>query len=344
MDMNGQVYHSIFFKIITGLFFALVSGTASSEVTTEKADSISIKALGERSFSSSLQLEKELTRTKNYSTALMNYDSDGLKLFTLVNIPTSRMPEKGFPVLIFGHGLHPEPKKYGTNTETGEDSRPGDYYRGLPESYAEQGFVVLNPDYRGHNKSEGFEYTQTKFLATSYYAVDVLHLIAALPSLDNVDLDRIYYMGHSMGGDVGLKMLLSSDKIRAASLWAPVVATTYEQVLYYNSDEADPFVDSKNMKQYTQKIATTYQSLPFSLSYEQVDPINFISDLSVPVIIHHARGDVSVPYMWSERLVAELFRYAKVFKFFQYNSDNHLFKSNNRELAVARDIAFFKAH
>lgn len=322
-------------------------GSGCSEVN--KADSISIRALQSAIFEASLKLEKKLSGTEDYSADLMSYYSDDLKIFTLVNTPASPMPEKGFPVLIFGHGYHPEPEKYGISKDTGKDARPGDYYRGVPEHYAEQGFMVFTPDYRGHNRSEGFEYTRTQFLASSYYAVDVLYLIAALSSLEDANLERVYYMGHSMGGDVGLKVLLSNKTIRAASLWAPVVAGTYEQAFYYNGYYGDKFkampdVDNEVMEQYMLEIDRVYKSLPFKLRYEEVDPIYFINEISVPLIIHHAVGDVAVPYMWSERLVTELFKYGKAFNFFRYDSNNHMLQGDNRMLAIDRDIAFFKAH
>ena len=190
-----------------------------TNVQTEKSVApISIKGLQNRTYNANLTFEKELQGTEKYKADLYSYHSDSLKIYALVNIPTSTEPEKGFPILIFGHGFHPEPKKYGVSTKTGKDWRPGDYYRGIPEGYAEQGFLAITPDYRGHNVSDGFEYTKTSYLASTYYAIDVLNMIAGLSDLENVDLDNIYYMGHSMGGDVGLKMLLATDKIKAASL------------------------------------------------------------------------------------------------------------------------------
>ena len=46
------------------------------------------------------------------------------------------------------------------------------------------------PDYRGHNISEGIDFT-TGFLATNYYTVDVLALLSALAGLDDADLNQL---------------------------------------------------------------------------------------------------------------------------------------------------------
>lgn len=315
----------------------------NSSLVTVKSP-LSVAGLQNRTFQSTLTFEKKVVGTKNYQSDIWSYSSDSLKIYTLVNTPKIKAPEKGFPILIFGHGFHPEPKKYGVSTKTGEDWRPGDYYRGIPEAYAEKGFVAITPDYRGHNISEGFEYTKTSFLASTYYAIDVLNLIAALPDLKGVNLKEVYYLGHSMGGDVGLKMLLATDKIKAASLWAPVAATTLEQALYYGKfyDELGEKTDIQKMAEYMSKMDVVISDLGFAYDMDQSDPIHFIKDLKTPIIIHHGRTETSVPYMWSESLATKLYKYQKTFEFYAYDSKNHLFQGVNRIEAVERDIAFFE--
>ncbi|MEM1119396.1 MAG: alpha/beta fold hydrolase [Bacteroidota bacterium] len=313
-----------------------------SEVIT--AHPLSIEGLRERSYASTLVFEKSLTITEAHTAELWSYKSDSLKIYALVNRPTTTPADEGFPILIFGHGFHPNPPKYGVSNATGKDWRPGDYYRGIPEAYAEKGFLVITPDYRGHNVSEGFPYTQTSFLATTYYAIDVLHLLSALPTLKAGNLDDIYYVGHSMGGEVGLKMLLATDQIKAASLWAPVSATIEEQALYYGNlyEENGMGINSKKMAVFMVKMDSIINNLSPKLDLQKVEAILAIQDLETPLIIHHARGDLSVPYQWSESLVAKLYQCQKSFELYDYDTDNHLFDGANRVKAVERDLAFFE--
>ena len=330
------------------LLFILCSCQASKDIDNlnlvQAEAPLSIAGLQQRTFQSKLTFEKSLVGTEIYKSDLYSYISDSLKIYALVNTPTVTKPTKGFPILIFGHGFHPEPKKYGVSTQTGKDWRPGDYYRGIPEAYAEKGYIAITPDYRGHNISDGFEYTQTSYLASTYYAIDVLHLIAALPDLKDVNLDQIYFIGHSMGGDVGLKMLLVSNKIKAASLWAPVAATTYEQALYYGKfyDKNGEQTTTQKMTDYLAKMDAVINNLGFAYDIDAGAPIHFIKDLKTPLIIHHARAETSVPYMWSESLVAKLYKYQKPFEFYTYDSKNHLFQGENRKKAIERDITFFE--
>ena len=343
--------------VASSLCFAdqLKQNTDSTMIESKSArdmDGVSINDLSKRNYEAALEFEQRRYARENYFGDLYSYKADGLKLYTLVNTPTGSVPENGFPVIIFGHGFHPDPPNYGV-TDSGETSRPGDYYRGIPEAYAEKGFVVVSPDYRGHNISEGIEFTKTSFLASSYYASDVLHLLAALPSLKGVNLQRLYYVGHSMGGDVGLKVLLASKQFKAASLWAPVTATTYQRALYYGGQVYEPTegnekhshgIGSAEMREMTSEIDLIYAGLQRRVRPSQVNPITNLDSLSLPVIIHHARDDEVVPYLWTENLVVKLHELGKQFKLYPYDSDEHLFLAKNKALAIERDVEFFSHH
>ena len=88
-----------------------------------------------------INVERSLDDGPSFSAYLVSYLSDGLKVHAMVAVPNRDMPEAGFPILIANHGYVPEPGKYGI-TAAGIDSRPGDYYRSVPELYASRGFLV----------------------------------------------------------------------------------------------------------------------------------------------------------------------------------------------------------
>ena len=123
------------------------------------------------------------------------------------------MPEKGFPVVIANHGYVPDPTKYGI-TAAGIDSRPGDYYRSVPELYASRGFLVILPDYRGHNSSEGFEFVH-KPNSVALYADDVISLLASLDEIDEADTKKLFMWSHSMGGGVSMRVQLATENHHA---------------------------------------------------------------------------------------------------------------------------------
>ena len=168
--------------------------------------------------SSQISIERKLEDGPSFSAYLVSYLSDGLKVHAMVAVPNQDMPEAGFPVVIANHGYVPEPAKYGI-TAAGIDSRPGDYYRSVPELYASRGFLVVLPDYRGHNDSDGSEFVH-KPESVGLYAEDVVALMMHLGEIENADLKNVFLWSHSMGGGVSIRVQLATDLIRGASYWA----------------------------------------------------------------------------------------------------------------------------
>jgi len=167
-----------------------------------------------------LKVERALDAGSSFTAYLVSYRHSGLNLHALVAAPRAPTPANGYPVVIANHGFVPDPRKYGI-TADGRDSRPGDYYRSVPELYASRGFLVVMPDYRGHNSSEGFEQIDGQnWESVSLYAEDVIALLPLLSDIANVDLDNVFMWSHSMGGAVSMRVLLATDVVKAASFWS----------------------------------------------------------------------------------------------------------------------------
>ncbi len=169
---------------------------------------------------SGLKHEGPLAAGPSHSAYLVSYFSDGLKVHAMVAVPTSARPDNGYPVVIANHGYVPDPRKYGI-TADGINSRPGDYYRSVPELFASRGFLVVLPDYRGHNNSEGFELIKTQNRdSIDLYADDVIELMSHLQEIEHADMDSVFMWSHSMGGGVSMQALLATDVVKASSFWA----------------------------------------------------------------------------------------------------------------------------
>lgn len=167
-----------------------------------------------------LKVERALDAGSSFTAYLVSYRHTGLKLHAMVAVPRMPMPANGYPVVIANHGFVPEPRKYGI-TADGRDSRPGDYYRSVPELYASRGFLVIMPDYRGHNTSEGFEQIEGQNReSVSLYADDVTALIALLGEIESVDEEMVFMWSHSMGGAVSMRALLATNTVKASSFWS----------------------------------------------------------------------------------------------------------------------------
>ncbi len=290
----------------------------------------------------SLTLVGPIEGGRGFSAQLYSYESAGLKVHALVAVPDNAVPEGGYPVVIANHGHHPEPKQYGISAD-GKDRRPGDYYRRIPELFVARGFMVVMPDYRGHNNSEGYEFTDG-MLESSYYTEDVLNLLAGLDTLAQANLEDVFMWGHSMGGEVTLRALVATDRVKAASMWSSVGGDIWDQSYHYSRYE-DPaalaFDSSETPKPVIERLRGKIEALDGEFDYRDSEPLMHLDHLNTPIIIQHATGDRSAPYKWSERLARELYMRGKTYEFWTYPGDNHLFQAATLEQAADRDARFF---
>jgi len=322
---------------LVSVLLLLMSATACSKPAPK-----SIDELRTQNRDVALTLVGEIEGGPGFEAILYSYESAGLKVHALVAVPHETGPENGYPVLIANHGHHPEPPKYGITAE-GKDWRPGDYYRRIPGLFAAQGFMVVMPDFRGHNNSEGIEFTEG-MLESSYYSEDVLNLLAGFDSLDKADQDNIFMWGHSMGGDVTLRSLLATDRIKGASMWSSVGGDIWDQAYYY-SRYSDPtaFDSSETPKSVIERLRGRMAALDGEFDHKRSEPLLHLDYLQTPIIIQHSVEDSGAAYKWSARLAKELYMRGHKYEFHSYPGSDHLFEDEMMEQAAERDIAFFRS-
>jgi dipeptidyl aminopeptidase/acylaminoacyl peptidase len=323
-----------------GIVFLLLVATATAACA--KPPPISIDALRDADREVTLTEVGEFEGGEGFSATLYQYVSAGLKVHAMVARPDVEAPEEGFPVVIFNHGHHPEPPKYGMTAE-GKNLRPGDYYRPIPELFVARGYLVVVPDYRGHNNSEGLEFTEG-MLESAYYTEDVLNLIAGLHDIEGINHDALFMMGHSMGGEVTLRTLLATDKVKAASMWSSVGGDIWDQSFYYSRYSEPAAPDSSETDKYVvTRLRGRIAELDGDFDYDSVEPHLHIEHLQTPVIIQHSVADRGAAYKWSEKLAKELYVRGKRYEFWSVPGDKHLFSPEDMETATDRDVAFFRS-
>jgi dienelactone hydrolase len=234
---------------------APAASSASSSLAAPAITSLStlaLTSLRERNYSASFQFEQG-----SINDFLVSYRSDGLRVYARVIAPPAQheRPPAGWPVVVYAHGW------------VGQEGAPG-YRFGLGSAdsmapilsrFVQAGYVVLVPGFRGHGTvkgvpAEGTEwikaYDNGSYLSPIFYAVDVLHALQAMATIDQavpglqVDPKRIYLTGHSQGGDAALTALAVSSsaqlplKFAAASIWAGCFEGRIEQGRFYGAMEA----------------------------------------------------------------------------------------------------------
>lgn len=283
-----------------------------------------IESLRKREYkNSTITIESKAYENSIFTAHIISYNSDGNKLYALLSIPKELKPDAA--LLILNHG-YIEPQNYSTIHS----------YRNPFDYFANKGFIVLKPDYRANGNSQG---DRTDPLNRLNYPIDVLNLIASVPSLNktisNSNKRNIFMWGHSMGGDITLKVLeVAGTKIKAASLWAPVSAPYPESMLY--------FLRTRDATNY-EKVKELVYKFFSSEDFQKLSPSENTQLIKTPIIIHHGTNDESVPYQWSKDLEKKLLNTKVDFKFYSYQGEDHNFSKGAHATVLKRDFDFLKS-
>ncbi len=157
-----------------------------SPTPTASSNPYSMESLFSREYTGGeIVRQSVLQQNDAYTSYLITYPSDGLTIRGVMRIPTGDGP---FPVIVMNHG-HYEPGPYisGQGTDA------------MADIVARAGYITLASDYRGHGQSEG---EPAQYGSRTEYAVDVLNLIACIPSISEADGSRHRHVGSQLGGEV----------------------------------------------------------------------------------------------------------------------------------------------
>ncbi|MEK7502173.1 MAG: alpha/beta fold hydrolase [Patescibacteria group bacterium] len=293
---------------------------------------LSIPSLAHRDYEKGeIRIEKKAEANKSFTSYIASYSSDGLKTYTLLNIPNTPKPANGFPVVIVNHG-YINPAGYDTVSS----------YKSIADYFSQKGYLVLKPDYRGNGKSE----IDNKALMRFAYPIDVMNLISSIPSIKEANSNSVYLWGHSMGAEVTLKVIEIigkndefSKSVKAAVLWAPVT---------------DPlrWFSRQNLPRLEESVITPF---PYSKTFqilgkpednpklwESISPLSYLGDITIPIQIVHGTNDEIVPYQWGIELFNDLKSLSKNTRLNLYDNAGHNLNPKRGEV-LDDSLMFFKS-
>lgn len=273
---------------------------------------------------------RPLSTSATHITYLTSYRSDDLKINALLTKPNNASDQNKVPAIVFIHGYIP-PTLYKTQER----------YQAYVDYFARRGFAVLKIDLRGHGESEG---QASGAYYSSDYVIDTLNAYAALQSLDFVDPARIGLWGHSMAGNVVLRSVAAKRDIPAAVIFAGAVYT-YEDMRAYGIDDNSyrpPTNDTQRQRQRQQLFDTYGQFDAESAFWRQVAPVNYLSDVSTALQIHHPIDDAVVSVDYSRNLDTILDATSMTHEVIEYPSGGHNFTGSAFSQAMQKSVEFFQ--
>jgi dipeptidyl aminopeptidase/acylaminoacyl peptidase len=281
---------------------------------------------------SDIKIIQTLSPGSNYSRYIASFTSDGLKEYAYLTVPKAQKPSNGFPVIIFNHGY-----------QTPELYTPEGNYIAYMDAIARAGYIIFKPDYRGNGKSEGAP-GSTYYSAN--YTVDDLNAIASIKKFPNANPNKIGIWGHSMGGNITLRVSEISPDIKAAVIWGGTVGD-YNDIIYnwqdkvsYKPTAEDLYLRNLGLSEMLAANGTPTQDLTF---WNSIDPTFNLNYITAPFQIHVGLADEQVPPAFSLNLYNELKSQGKYAEYYGYPGSNHDI-NQGFSLAMQRTIAFFNKY
>lgn len=273
-----------------------------------------VESLRSRSYEGGqIEIAQTLEQFAAYTSYLIAYPSDGLRITGMMNVPAGEGP---FPVVILNHGYY-DPAAYTTGRGT----------QNAADVFARNGFLTLAPDYRNYAGSDSGD----NFFRAGY-AVDVLNLIASIKTLPQAKADSIGVWGHSMGGGVSLEVaVVNPPGLRGVVLYGAMsgdMADNYYRVAYFRG-WATPGPDWPLPPEAAPE------------TYARLSPIDYLQYVSAPIRIHHGYLDDQVPYDWSLRLDTALKLAGKDSELYNYPDAGHSFYDADWNLFMERCVEFW---
>jgi dipeptidyl aminopeptidase/acylaminoacyl peptidase len=237
------------------------------------------------------------------------YQSDGLTVGAYLYRPRQRAAGPS-PVIVFNRGSFTRPNGFAGEMLV------------MAHRYAEAGFIVVAPHYRGSNGWEGRDELGGADLH------DLMNIAPVLARIEGADVSRVFLAGESRGGAMVYMALRDGFAARAAAVWGAF--TDLEQSLAPDSPQAQyaPMI-WPDLATNREEIVQTRSALRWA------DRIN------TPVLIMHGGADEDISVDQSRRMDAELTRLGKTHAFRVFDGEQHVIGRRGAE-RDAEAVAWFR--
>jgi len=238
-----------------------------------------------------------------------SYPSGGLTVGAYLYRPR-QTPARPWPVIVYNRGGVTRPNGFA-----------GDMLV-MAHRFAQAGFVVVAPHYRGSNGWPGRDEVGGADLD------DLMNVVPLLGRIPGADASRVYLAGESRGGAMVYQALRERFPARAAAVWGAF--TDLEPLLAPGSPQARhaPLI-WPDLEQNRAAIV------------ERRSALRWADRIETPVLIMHGDADEDIPIEQSRRMDAELDRLKKTHDFIAFEGQQHRIGGRGAERDAAT-IAWFR--
>jgi acetyl esterase/lipase len=247
--------------------------------------------------------------------------ADGLEIPAYLTFPRGK-PPKNLPLIVFPHGGPAD-----------RDSAEFDWWA---QAMAAQGYLVLQPNYRGSTVTE-------KLLEAGFgewgrkMQTDLSDGVRYLVKEGTADPARVCIVGASYGGYAALAgVTLDPGVYRCAVSVAGI--SDLKRML----QGVDEYSTASSLRFWNRYMGVTGPSDPL---LQQLSPIKHVDAINVPVLLVHGRDDTVVSFDQSTAMLNAM-KHAKkeVEMVVLKNEDHWLSRSETRLQMLQSSVAFLRAH
>lgn len=249
---------------------------------------------------------------------------DGLNIPSLITTPIG-LTVKNLPAIMLPHG---GPESYDTLS-----------FNWMSQYFANQGYVVIQPQFRG---SRGFGPThllQGRGQWGRKMQDDLTDAIHDLVTKGIIDKNRVCIVGASYGGYAAL----------AGAAFTPELYTC--AVAINGVSDVEEMLDTEESEHGSDHWVVSYWQDVISKGdvdedhLEQISPINHVNKITAPILLIHGELDQVVPSDQSEDMFDELEDANKNVTYIELeDGDHHLSNEKNRMKALKEIDKFIKQH
>lgn len=237
------------------------------------------------------------------------YASDGLTVGAYLYRPR-RTSIRRAPVIVFNRGSFTRPNGF-----AGEMLM-------MANRYAQAGFIVVAPHYRGSNGWAGRDELGGADLD------DLMNLAPLLPHIPDADAARVFLAGESRGGAMVYQALREGFPARAAAVWGAFT-------------DVEPLIAPGGPQAQAAPLVWPDLDQNRAAIVERRSAVRWASRIHTPVLIMHGGSDDDIPLDQSRRMDAELKRLGKTHELILFEGQQHTIGGRGAERDAAA-LAWFR--